>query len=64
MAKCAYCDENAITELDGDYLCKRHADAWLKGEGDAAAEYRDCGGEGWFKTDDGKLAVCYGDKCH
>lgn len=32
MSKCAYCDENAITELDGYNMCKRHADAWLKGE--------------------------------
>jgi len=69
--KCAHCDEPAITNLDGDDLCQIHANEWARGEGNAAreaevaeAEYRDCGGEGWFKTDDGALAVCYGNKCH
>ena len=57
--RCTHCDEKAITELDGDNLCQRHADEWVRGEGNAVreaeeaeAEYRDCGGEGWFKTDD------------
>lgn len=57
---CAYCDETAITELDGDNLCKRHANEWMQGEGRAVAEYSDCGAEGW----DGALVVCYGNKCH
>ena len=60
--KCAFCDQVAITNLDGDNLCQRHADAWVKAEGDAL--YGDCGGEGWFETDDGTIAVCYGNKCH
>lgn len=69
MRKCVHCDESAITNLDGDDLCQRHADAWVRSEGmaaaeDLSAEYPDCGGEGWFKADDGALVVCYGNRCH
>ena len=35
---CFVCGECAITELDGDALCQRHADAWVRSEGEAARE--------------------------
>jgi hypothetical protein len=38
MAKCAHCDEESITNLDGDELCQKHADEWCRGEGDAFYE--------------------------
>lgn len=31
----ADCDEPSITNLDGDNLCKEHADAWVRSEGQA-----------------------------
>lgn len=34
--KCIYCDKRAVTHLDGDWLCRRHADAWVRAEGEAA----------------------------
>ena len=34
--KCARCDSTEIvTNLDGDDLCQKHADAWVRGEGAA-----------------------------
>jgi hypothetical protein len=30
--KCDRCDDPAVTELDGDNLCRTHADAWCRGE--------------------------------
>lgn len=69
--KCTYCDEQAVTNLDGDDLCNAHANEWVKSEGRAIAErdelakhYPGCGGEGWFKADDGAIVTCYGHKCH
>ena len=38
-SKCTFCREHAVIELDGDQLCRWHANRWLKGEGNAAAEY-------------------------
>lgn len=36
---CTVCNSSPIVaELDGDFLCKRHADAWVRGEGRAQAE--------------------------
>ncbi len=35
---CLHCEQPAITLLDGEYLCQRHADEWARGEGIAAAE--------------------------
>ncbi len=32
-ATCEFCKDDAITELDGDYLCQRHADEWCEAEG-------------------------------
>jgi hypothetical protein len=29
---CDFCSAPAITELDGDYLCQRHAEMWLRAE--------------------------------
>jgi len=31
-AKCARCSQAPCTELDGDLLCKMHADQWVRGE--------------------------------
>lgn len=35
---CAYCQESSITKLDGDDLCKAHADAWCRGEAEFHSE--------------------------
>lgn len=34
---CVRCADPAVAELDGDNLCQSHADAWVRGEGAAAA---------------------------
>lgn len=39
--QCARCTETAITELDGDQLCKTHADAWVRAEGQFHQETQD-----------------------
>lgn len=31
-AGCDYCTHPAITELDGDNLCQRHADEWVRSQ--------------------------------
>jgi len=36
--KLCHCGEPAITNLDGDDLCIRHANEWVHGEGEAARE--------------------------
>jgi len=68
MKMCTHCNNKAITELDGDHLCKTHADEWVRGEGNAMHEaeesHRDCEGEGWYRTNDGVLITCQGNKCH
>lgn len=38
MASCEFCDAPAITELDGDVMCRDHADAWVRCEGRAVRE--------------------------
>lgn len=35
MVRC-HCGEIAVTNLDGDNLCKTHADEWVRGEGVSA----------------------------
>jgi hypothetical protein len=30
--KCDFCSSEAVETLDGDQLCKRHADMWLRAE--------------------------------
>ena len=32
---CAFCDQPSVTTLDGDNLCKLHADQWLANEREA-----------------------------
>lgn len=32
LGKCDFCEGAAITNLDGDNLCQRHADAWCRAE--------------------------------
>ena len=38
MGKCVYCCKIAVTNLDGDDLCQKHADDWVRSEGRAAEE--------------------------
>jgi len=30
--KCKYCSEPTVAILDGDALCQKHADEWVKAE--------------------------------
>lgn len=32
------CPYNAVVNLDGEWLCQKHADLWVKSEGQAARE--------------------------
>ena len=32
------CPYDAVVDLDGDWLCQKHADLWVKSEGRAARE--------------------------
>jgi hypothetical protein len=35
------CPYAAIFELDGEWLCKKHADLWIRGEAQAIADLED-----------------------
>lgn len=45
LGKCDFCESEAITELDGDHLCQRHADMWLRAEEDERRRYEEDNGQ-------------------
>lgn len=45
LDKCDFCNSEAITNLDGDYLCQRHADMWCRAEEEDRRRYEEDNGQ-------------------
>lgn len=57
--RCFYCDKIKKSVCADEQTCRD-----VCGFDPVAKAYPDCKGEGWFKSEDDTLVVCYGNKCH